>query len=45
MKENIFIILDKFPILDIDSSKPLSGLTMTLGVLMCSKFSFKGDGR
>lgn len=40
LKVNIFIILDKFPILEVDSSKPVSSLTITFAALMCSKFSF-----
>lgn len=40
LKVNTFIILEKFPILEVDSGKPVSGLTMTFGALMCSKFSF-----
>lgn len=40
IKENTFIIPDRFPVLEVDSSKAFSGLSITLGMQMCSKFSF-----
>lgn len=44
MKANIFIISDRFPILEVDVGF-FSSLTMTIGSLLCSSFSFQADGQ
>lgn len=44
IKANVFIVPDKVPILEVDG-RPFSSLTVTIGSLMCSEFSFQDDGQ